>query len=110
MIKRGTMVWLDCEMTGLNPFTDRILEIAILVTTDDLEVLAKPLELVITCEQSILDQMDEWCTSHHTDSGLVQRVIESKISTEMAQSLVCNYILECKHRKRACQKMEPSDY
>lgn len=75
-----TWLWLDLEMTGLEPETCTILEIACLVTDTELNVIAEGPTLAVHVEDSVLAAMDEWNTSHHTESGLVARVRESSHS------------------------------
>ncbi len=78
------LIWVDLEMTGLNPDTDVIIEIATIVTDADLNTLAEGPVFAIKQPQAALDAMDEWNTTHHNASGLVKRVQESQISTEDA--------------------------
>ena len=83
------LVWLDMEMTGLNPDTDRIIELAMVVTTSDLEVVAESPVWVVHQPDSILDGMDEWNTNTHGKSGLTARVRASTldVATVEAQAL-----------------------
>lgn len=78
------LIWIDLEMTGLDPQTDRIIEIATIVTDPDLNILAEGPVIAIHQEESLLDAMDEWNTSHHTASGLVERVRNSTFTEEQA--------------------------
>lgn len=80
MDKHSNLIWVDLEMTGLNPDVDRILEIATVVTDKDLNVLAEGPTLVVHQSDALLDGMDEWCTTHHGQSGLTQRVKDSALS------------------------------
>jgi len=80
------LVWMDLEMTGLNPDHDTILEIATLLTTDDLRVVAPGLVLAIHHPDQVLDTMDEWCRKHHSASGLTERVRASTISMAKAEA------------------------
>jgi oligoribonuclease len=79
------LIWIDLEMTGLNPDTDRILEIATLVTDKHLKVLATGPELAIHQPESVLADMDDWNTEHHTRSGLWERVLASTVSEAEAE-------------------------
>ncbi|GBE81295.1 hypothetical protein SCP_0310220 [Sparassis crispa] len=61
----GPLVWIDCEMTGLDPRADKILEIAVLITNGNLELVDEGIEFVIHTDQAVLDRMGEWCTRQH---------------------------------------------
>ena len=71
------LIWIDLEMTGLDPQNDQIIEIATVVTNAQLKVLAQGPVIAIHQSDSILDAMDEWNTTHHGDSGLTDRVRSS---------------------------------
>jgi oligoribonuclease len=86
------LIWVDLEMTGLNPEHDRIIEIATIVTDTDLNVIEEGPVFAIHQEQSLLDGMDEWNTSHHNSSGLVQRVQESVITEKMAEDATLEFL------------------
>ncbi|MGB4466504.1 MAG: oligoribonuclease [Azovibrio sp.] len=68
------LVWLDMEMTGLNPDSDRIIELAMVVTTSDLEFLAESPVWVLHQPESVLGAMDDWNKKTHGRSGLIERV------------------------------------
>lgn len=78
------LIWIDLEMTGLNPDTDLVIEIATVVTDSNLKVLAQGPVLAISQPQAALDAMDEWNTTHHNASGLVKRIQASNISEQDA--------------------------
>lgn len=78
------LIWVDLEMTGLNPEVDKIIEIATIVTDSELNTLAEGPVLAISQSQTQLDGMDEWNTTHHNASGLVKRVQQSSITEEDA--------------------------
>jgi len=78
------LIWLDLEMTGLEPETDVILEIATIVTDSQLNILAKGPMLAIQQSKEVLDNMSQWCIEHHGQSGLTQRCLDSKVSIESA--------------------------
>jgi oligoribonuclease len=80
------LVWIDLEMTGLDPEKETIIEIATVVTDKNLNVLAKGPNLVIHQEKAVMDAMDEWCTQHHGESGLTARVLSSDISMVQAEA------------------------
>ncbi|GAA4499614.1 oligoribonuclease [Pseudaeromonas paramecii] len=81
------LIWLDMEMTGLNPDTDQVLEIAMIVTDKDLNVLAEGPVIAVHQPDAVLDAMDDWCTRTHTASGLVARVKASTHDLAAAQAL-----------------------
>lgn len=88
------LVWIDMEMTGLDPEKERIIEIATLITDGELNILAEGPELVIHQSAELLAGMDEWNTKHHGDSGLTERVLASEISTEDAESQTLEFFKE----------------
>ncbi|MCK5796107.1 MAG: oligoribonuclease [Deltaproteobacteria bacterium] len=78
------LVWMDLEMSGLDPDKERILEIAVIVTDGRLEVVAEGPELVVKQDDAILDAMDAWNREHHGASGLVDRVRASTMDDAAA--------------------------
>ena len=68
------LVWLDLEMTGLDPHENTIIEIATIVTEGDLEIVAEGPSFAISQPEEELDKMDEWNQTHHTENGLIDRV------------------------------------
>ncbi len=88
------LVWIDCEMTGLNTAVDRIIEIATLITDSDLNIIAEGPELAIHRPKELLDGMNDWNTKHHTQSGLVDRVLSSNIEIDEADRLTYEFIAE----------------
>jgi len=88
----GPLVWVDCEMTGLNPEKDKILEIAVLITNGNLETVDKGIEYVIRTEKYVLDQMDEWCTTQHGKSGLTESCLASPYTREYVSQAVLAYV------------------
>ncbi|QGX40520.1 oligoribonuclease [Permianibacter aggregans] len=79
------LIWIDLEMTGLDPSNDRIIEIATIVTDKNLNVLAEGPVLAIYQSDQIIDAMDEWCTRTHGESGLIQRMRESQVTEADAE-------------------------
>jgi oligoribonuclease len=73
---KDNLVWLDLEMTGLDPEKERIIEIATLITDSQLNILAEGPNLIITQQTSLLDQMDEWNQNQHGSSGFDRRCKE----------------------------------
>ena len=86
------LVWMDLEMTGLDPDLEVIIEIASLVTDQDLNILAEGPCLAIHQSDEILARMDAWNQKHHNASGLVERVRKSKITTEEASRQTLAFI------------------
>ncbi|MET1256629.1 oligoribonuclease [Aliikangiella maris] len=79
------LIWIDLEMTGLDPNQERIIEIATIVTDKDLNILAEGPVLAVSQPKTLLDSMDEWCTAHHGQSGLTERVLQSEVSEQQAE-------------------------
>lgn len=86
------LIWLDLEMTGLEPETDVILEIATIVTDSQLNILAKGPMLAIQQSKDVLDNMSEWCVEHHGKSGLTQRCLNSEVSLENATAQTIEFV------------------
>jgi len=86
------LVWMDLEMTGLDPEHDTILEIATLVTTNELQLVAEGPVCAVHHPQSVLDAMDEWNRTHHGASGLSARVVTSSTSLEQAEALTLAFV------------------
>ena len=78
------LIWLDLEMTGLIPETDKIIEIATIVTDANLNILAEGPTIAINQPKSTLDKMDDWNQSHHGSSGLIDRVLDSRHTEQSA--------------------------
>lgn len=86
------LIWVDLEMTGLDPETHKIIEIASIVTDSELNILAEGPVLAIHQPEEELAKMDDWCTNTHTASGLVERVRNSKISEQDAVSQTIEFL------------------
>jgi oligoribonuclease len=90
----NNLVWIDLEMTGLDTQTDRIIEIATIVTDARLNILAEGPVLAIHQPDTVLAAMDEWNTTQHTGSGLTQRVRESLLDEAQAERLTLAFLSE----------------
>jgi oligoribonuclease len=88
------LVWVDMEMTGLDPDRDRVIEIATIVTDSDLNTLAEGPVLAIHQDEAVLVAMDEWNTPHHTRSGLVDRVRASVVDESAAAEQTIDFLGE----------------
>ncbi len=94
MVRHGpsTLIWMDMEMTGLDPEENTIIEIATIVTNNQLEIIAEGPDLVIHQDLEILQKMDNWNTNQHTKSGLWNKVLESKITLQQAEEMTLDFI------------------
>ena len=88
----GEMVWIDLEMTGLDLDTESIIEIATIITDGELNIIAEGPNLAIKVSEELLENMDEWNTTHHTSSGLVERIRSEGVSIEEAIKQTCDFL------------------
>ena len=86
------LVWIDCEMTGLQPETDRLLEIAVVVTNADLSVRVHGPVLAIHQSDALLNGMDAWNKGTHGRSGLIERVKASAVTEAEAEQAVLDFL------------------
>ena len=84
-VDKDNLIWIDLEMTGLEPQKDVIIEIATIITDKNLNILAEGPVLAIHQADDVLNEMDEWCTNQHGKSGLTQRVKDSQYSEADAE-------------------------
>ena len=95
-MRESRLVWIDLEMTGLDPNDGNcIIEIATIVTEADLSVVAEgPVLAIVPKDPTKIDQMDEWNTRTHTDSGLVDRIRNGGVSVEEAEEKTLDFLIE----------------
>ncbi len=86
------LIWLDCEMTGLDPDVERIIEVAVIVTGPNLECRIEGPVVVIHQSDALLDSMDAWNKGTHGKSGLIDKVKASKTTEEQAQDLLIAFL------------------
>jgi oligoribonuclease len=86
------LIWIDLEMTGLDPMTDSILEIATLVTDNQLQIIAEGPELAISHPLARLEAMDDWNRNQHGKSGLWQRVVDSAVTLAEAERQTLDFL------------------
>ncbi len=88
------LIWIDMEMTGLNPDSDCIIEVALVVTDSQLNTVAEAPVLVLSQLDSVLAGMDKWNTSTHTKSGLVDKVKASKLTEAEVEAQMLAFLQE----------------
>lgn len=88
------LIWIDLEMTGLNPDTDVIIEIATIVTDKNLNILAQGPVLAIHQSDAALAAMDDWNQKHHGQSGLIERVKNSTVTVTEAEQATLSFLRE----------------
>ena len=88
------LAWLDMEMSGLVPESDRVLEIALLITDSDLNHLSEGKVLVVRQPDEVLDAMDSWNKSVHRKSGLIERVRVSELDEARAETLALEFLAQ----------------
>lgn len=91
-ISADNLIWIDLEMTGMDPDSDHIIEIATAITDKELNLLAEGPVVAIFQEESLLEQMDEWNTTQHNKSGLIERVRASQQSVEDAERTTLDFL------------------
>ena len=91
---QNNLIWLDMEMTGLNPDTDRIIEIAIVITDSQLVVVAEAPVLVMHQSDAVLDAMDDWNKGTHARSGLIDKVRASALAEADAENALTGFLAQ----------------
>lgn len=92
MKNNQNLIWIDLEMTGLEPDQDRIIEIATVVTDAHLNILAEGPVIAVLQSKALLDGMDSWNTKQHNQSGLVKRVLGSELGESQAEQLTLEFL------------------
>ncbi len=88
------LIWVDMEMTGLNPDTDRIIEVALVITDPELETIAEAPVLVVHQADGVLDSMDAWNKSTHGKSGLIDKVKASRRDEAAVEAQMLEFLAE----------------
>lgn len=86
------LVWVDMEMSGLNPTTDVVLEVAVLLTNKELDIVAEGPQLIVHQPAEIFQLMDAWNQDHHTKSGLWEAVLKSQVALQEAEDEVLAFL------------------
>ncbi|WP_297484916.1 oligoribonuclease [Ferrovum sp.] len=89
---KNHLVWVDMEMTGLDPMRDRVIEVALVVTNNALEVVAEGPVLVIHQPDEVLDAMDDWNKGTHQRSGLIDRIRASTLTAAEAEEQLVEFL------------------
>lgn len=89
---KQNLIWIDLEMTGLDPEKERIIEIATIITDKDLNILAEGPVLAVHQPDELLNKMSEWCVKTHTANGLVERVKQSKLTERAAELQTLDFL------------------
>lgn len=97
----SAIIWMDMEMSGLDPDKDRILEVAVLVTDAELNVVAEGPNLIVHQPDEVLEAMDEWNTKHHGQSGLTKRVRESTVDEGQVSAALLEFLGQHTEKKKA---------
>ena len=91
---QNNLVWMDLEMTGLDPDRDRVIEVAIVVTDSQLRTLAEAPVLVVHQDDAVLDAMDQWNKSTHARSGLIDKVKASVLNESAVEDRLLAFLAQ----------------
>ena len=107
----NNLVWIDMEMTGLQPDADRIIEVALLVTDPQLGLIAEGPVLVVHQPDAVLEAMDSWNRSVHAKTGLVERVRASRLAEAEAErqalEFLAKHVPAASSPRRCCARSAP---
>lgn len=103
MSRKNNLIWVDLEMTGLDPEKERIIEIATIVTDADLNIIAIGPVIAVHQSDELLNSMDEWCTTTHGKTGLTKRVKESNVTEQSAEQETITFLKA--HLDAGCSPM-----
>ncbi|KAK4300838.1 hypothetical protein Pmani_026989 [Petrolisthes manimaculis] len=95
------LVWIDLEMTGLDVSKEEIMEAAVLVTDSELNVVAEGPNLVLKVDGTVLNQMNDWCKSHHGKSGLTDACRKSTITLSAAEDQLLQFVTQHTEKGKA---------
>ncbi len=98
MDKKQHLIWIDLEMTGLVPESDRIIEIATIITNTDLQIIAEGPVLAIRQSDAVLGGMDDWNKQTHGMSGLIERVRVSPTDESQAEQITLQFLSQYSDR------------
>jgi oligoribonuclease len=94
VLNESRLVWLDMEMTGLDPAVERIIEVAVIVTEPDLTIVAEGPVMVIHQDDAVLDAMDKWNKGTHGKSGLIDKVKASIFNEQDAEQVLLDFLAQ----------------
>ena len=100
--KQPPMIWMDMEMTGLDPEKERIIEVAVIITDSELNIIEEGPNLVVHQPNKLLKGMDEWNQKHHKKSGLIDAVKNSTLTLKAAEKQILAFI-----KKHVPEKKSP---
>lgn len=89
---KQNLIWIDLEMTGLEPETDHIIEIATIITDKDLNILAEGPVLAVHQDEKTLNAMNDWCKKTHAENGLIERVRASTLTERAAELRTLDFL------------------
>lgn len=101
-LRDSRIVWVDMEMTGLDPDNCRVLEVACVITDSNLTVIASAPELVIHQTKEVLINMNSWCLTQHKKSGLIEECLKSTTSEQAADTILVKFLKEHQIAIREC--------